>query len=606
MKKCFIPALLAAALILSACGGAGEAAYTPNESPKQSAEVPAEGGAMPDADALFSSRDYETDYDANTAVCITLLGESAECASSAVEISGGEIIINDEGTYILSGTLTDGSVTVNADKTDKIRLVLDNVSINCRGSAAVCVLQADKLFITTAEGSLNSLTNEEGFDSESNVDAVIFSKEDLTLNGLGLLKIGSPTGHGIVSKDSLTLTGGSYEINAAGHGLCGKDDVSIAGGDFAITAGRASVRGDNDDDPSLGSVYILGGSFAINSGENGISSSASVYIAGGSFDICSGGGSAEVTWQQSDFMQMPGGFGGGHGRPDGGVPGERPDGGHMGAFPEGNMPEAGTAAEDESSAKGIKAETELIITGGSFNVDALDDALHSDGSIYIHGGSLQIASGDDAVHAEERLEILDGSIKVSKSYEGLEALHILISGGELELCSQDDGLNAAGGVDQSGFGGRDGRFDPAAGGASDGSIVISGGTLNITAYGDGIDANGSIELIGGYITVCGPNMGDTATLDYDTSAVISGASFIGTGASGMAQTFSEAGQGIIAVRVGNQPAGAEISISGPEGDVLLSYTAPMDFSVIIISTPELIKGESYTVTVGDVSGEITA
>ena len=79
---------------------------------------------------------------------------------------------------------------------------------------------------------------------------------------------------------------------------------------------------------------------------------------------------------------------------------------------------------------------------------------------------------------------------------------------------------------------------PGSSSSPNGTILISGGTIAITAYGDGIDANGTLEITGGYITVCGPTQGDTATLDYDVSGTISGGTFIGTGASGMAQTFS--------------------------------------------------------------------
>ena len=57
---------------------------------------------------------------------------------------------------------------------------------------------------------------------DNNIDAVIFSKSDLTLNGTGSLTITADAGHGIVSKDDLVLTSGTYEINAASHGFSGK------------------------------------------------------------------------------------------------------------------------------------------------------------------------------------------------------------------------------------------------------------------------------------------------------------------------------------------------------------------------------------------------
>ena len=175
------------------------------------------------------------------------------------------------------------------------------------------------------------------------------------------------------------------------------------------------------------------------------------------------------------------------------------------------------------------------------------------------------------------------------------------------------GLNAAGGTDSSGTtGGRDGMFGGGPGGSggmspsSNGSITISGGTLHINASGDGIDANGSLTISGGYTVVVGPTQGDTATLDYDTTAMITGGTFIGTGASGMAQTFSDSEQGVVAVSVGNQSAGTTVTLTDQNGKTLLSVTPELSFAVVILSSPDIVSGETYTITVGSVSGEFEA
>lgn len=189
----------------------------------------------------------------------------------------------------------------------------------------------------------------------------------------------------------------------------------------------------------------------------------------------------------------------------------------------------------------------------------------------------------------------------------MEALQIDIQGGEITLTASDDGLNAAGGTDSSGMtGGRDGRFGGGMSASSNGSIAISGGTLSISASGDGIDANGSVEISGGYITITGPSQGDTSILDYDTSAVITGGTFIGTGASAMAQTFSSSEQGVIAVSTGSQEAGTAVAISDAQGNTVLSYVPEMSFGAVIFSSPDVITGETYTITAGAASGESVA
>ena len=164
-----------------------------------------------------------------------------------------------------------------------------------------------------------------------------------------------------------------------------------------------------------------------------------------------------------------------------------------------------------------------------------------------------------------------------------------------------DGTGAGGKAGSGGMGGNPGSMA-----SSNGSIVISGGTIDITASGDGIDANGSLEITGGYVTVEGPTQGDTATLDYDTTATISGGTFIGTGASGMAQTFSDSNQGVIAVSVGEQSAGTEVIIQDENGDIIVSFEPELSFAVVIVSTPDMVSGETYAVTVGSESGEFEA
>lgn len=242
-------------------------------------------------------------------------------------------------------------------------------------------------------------------------------------------------------------------------------------------------------------------------------------------------------------------------------------------------------------------------------------------NILSNGGTFTVASGDDAFHGEETLTVTAGTIDITESYEGLEALDIRVEGGDITLVASDDGLNAAGGTDSSGTtGGRDGRFGGGPGGNGggtggngggmssswDGSIVISGGSLQINASGDGIDANGSVTISGGYTVVTGPTQGDTATLDYDVSAVITGGTFIGTGASGMAQTFSDSEQGVVSVSTGSQSAGTAVTLADQEGNTLITCTPEESFQVVILSSPDLVSGETYTVTVGKASAEVEA
>ena len=542
-----------------------------------------------DTGDLFSNRDMAGTYDTSDAAVITLNGDSVSCNSRDVHISGTTVTLTDKGTYIISGTLNDGMIIVDTGKDNKVQIVLNGASITSSTSAPIYVRQADKVFITTVEGTENYLANGGEFIAidENSIDATIFSKEDLTLNGFGSLTIESPAGHGVVSKDELTVTGGTYVITTASHGLNGKDNVCIAGGNITIAAGKDGIQADFTEDVTLGFLYISGGTFDISAEGDGISASGVLQIDGGTFDILAGGGSGNASKQQSDNWGAPGGGGGGGGGRPGGS---------------GGGSNSRVTVTESSSMKGIKSGGNMVINGGTFSIDSADDGIHSNINATITGGTFTIASGDDGVHAEEELTISDGNLTVTKSYEGLEALHVLVSGGKISLKASDDGINAAGGNDQSGTGGRD---QGSGGGNSNGSITIAGGDLYISASGDNIDANGSFTVSGGHTVLCGPTQGDTSVLDYDLTGTITGGTVIGTGAVGFGQGFTRNNQGYIFVRV-SASANTAIILTDLDGNVILEETPALGYNVVLISTPELVSGQEYYLKVGSALSKVTA
>ena len=546
---------------------------------------------------MFTERDGKTEYNESKAVTIHLNGTSATASSNSVNISGSRVTITEEATYVISGELTDGMLIVNAKDTAKLQLVFNGVDVTSKTSAALYILEADKVFLTLAEGTTNTLANGGSFVAidDNNIDAALFSKQDLTLNGKGSLTVTSPAGHGIVCKDDLVVTGGTYIVNSSSHGLDANDSVRIANANFTIDAGKDAIHCENTEDTAKGFIYISSGSIKAEAEGDGIAASAYLQIEGGEIDLLIGGGA------QNGDKASSGNYGGFMG------------GGHGGMRPGSSQSSTTTTDENSASMKGIKAVNSLLISGGTFKIDSADDSVHSDVSVTINGGTFELASGDDAIHAEETLTITAGTFNITESYEGLEALNIDVKGGEFKIVASDDGLNAAGGTDSSGTtGGRDGMFGGGkhgmGGGMSsgNGSIIISGGNLYVKASGDGIDANGTLTISGGYTVVTGPTQGDTATLDYDRSAMITGGTFIGTGASGMAQTFSDSEQGVIAVSVGNQSAGTKIVLKDKSGNIIIEHTPELNFAVVILSSPDIKKGETYTITVGSQSGEFEA
>lgn len=574
MKKIKIFVLLMAVMImLSGC--TGNADLEPSET--------ASSAAQTDMSDMFTDRDMEIGYDESTAVSVSLSGDTASCDSDSVQISGSTVTIAVEGTYILSGTLNNGMIIVSVDDAAKVQLVLSGANITSESSAAIYVSQGDKVFITTAANTENTLSNGGQYSAidENNIDSVIFAKSDLTLNGAGTLTVNAKAGHGIVSKDDLALTSGTYNITAASHALSGKDSVRIAAGTFNITSGKDGIHAENADDESLGFVYIADGTFNINSAGDAVSAENYMQINGGEYTLTAGGGSENGESHQ-DSMQP-------FGRPG-----------------ESSSNSATDETDDTASMKGLKAGGDLLLYGGTFNINSADDSIHSNSNIKINGGNYTIATGDDGVHADSNVSITDCTMNITESYEGIEGLNIDISGGDITLKSSDDGLNAAGGNDESGFAGPRTPDSFSETSDSDMYIKISGGTLNIDASGDGIDSNGSLEVSGGKVVLSGPDNGGNGALDYNSEAVITGGVFVATGASQMAQNFSSSStQGTMMVTVNSQQAGSTVTLKDSSGNEIISWEAEKAYDSVIISCPEITEGSEYTLVAGSSTTQIT-
>ncbi|MGI5960012.1 MAG: carbohydrate-binding domain-containing protein [Massiliimalia sp.] len=488
MKKRTILCLFLA--LTFACYGCGTGnSQAANESTSSNITNTAETMSAVSTSEMFTDRDMEIGYDEQTGVPITLSENSISCDSSAVQISGTTATITEEGTYILSGTLTNGMIIIDAEDTDKIQLVLDNAEITSTTSAAIYVKEADKVFVTTAPESNNLVANGGEYLAidDNNIDAAIFSKSDITLNGSGTLTISAAAGHGVVSKDDLALTSGTYTITSAEHGLSGKDSVRISGGTFQIVSGKDGIHAENTDDTSLGFVYLCGGTFDITSEGDGLSAGAYLQIEDGTFAITTGSGSASVSMSSSTANVNP------HGMPE--------------------TESTTTEDTDTVSQKGLKSDGNITISNGTFSLDTADDSIHAGGDILIAQGKFDLRSGDDAVHSDKAVTIQNGSFTIPYCYEGIEGLSVTVENGTFDITSQDDGINAAGGADSSGFGGAQPQQEQFSSN-SDSFIVINGGTFSIISTGDCIDSNGDLTINGGTLNLTCNNSGNTA-LDTD-------------------------------------------------------------------------------------------
>lgn len=620
-RKKLLALFCATALSMTAvagCTGAksstGNVVSSETETNAEETSAQSEAGSYSSAD-MFTERDLAGTYEESGAVYVTLSGDGIIGETDGVAINGQTVTITAEGTYIFSGTLSEGQIVVDADNA-KVQIVFDNVDITCASSAAVYVKSAEKVFVTLAEGSQNTLRNTDEYVAidDNNIDAVIFAKSDLTLNGTGSLTIVSAEGHGIVSKDDLKITGGTYDITAAGHALSGKDSVRIADGTFILTAEKDGIHAENADDEEKGYIYIGDGDFTITSDGDGMDASNIVQIEDGTFDITAGGGAANS--QKTHESDMPGG-------PGGEMPqnGEKPDGEsmqQMGEKPDGeNMPQDTTTDESGTSTKGIKAGGSMYLNGGTYQIDSADDSIHSNANITIADGTYTLATGDDGVHADDALIVNGDTITVTESYEGLEGLTVTINDGTIDITASDDGINTAGGTDQSGFGTFGDHFkgmdsaDDETEETTDNEMwmELNGGYIHILAGGDGVDSNGDLTINGGEIYIDGPSDNGNSAIDYGdrSSAYVNGGTLVAIGSSGMAEGMSDSSkQKVLMVKLGEQMEAGDVVLTDSEGNVIVSYTALKSYDCVIISTAEVESGATYTLITSGTTTEVTA
>lgn len=718
------------AALMTACSDTSAVDDTGTAEAGTANEATAELASLKVEDMItFDEEDRNTEWSAESAVTIELDGANAQINGTGAEAADGSVIITSPGTYVLSGTLSDGQILVDTAEEELVHLVLNGVDITDSDSAAIYSKGAGKTVITLADGTQNKVTDGKTYvyedEASDEPSAAVFAKNDLSINGTGSLSITANYKDGITSKDDLKIVGGTINIDAEDDGIVGRDRLAAENGTVTIKAGGDGMKSTNDEDEDKGIIAITGGTFDIEAENDGIQSEKSLLIDGGTYNLVTGGGSANAEVKTENNPMGQGRMNGNGGMMRGEWNGESaptaPSGTANPSDEASNDEAAGTAnttsanmtstvvtaavtstsastttdtaastsdadnaedtaaAEDEStSAKGIKAGGDMVINGGAFTIDSADDAVHSNQNISITGGEIGIASGDDAVHADLLLSISGGTMDITASYEGLEGADITISGGKTHVISSDDGVNASGtdttsgttdtaaettetpeatgttageaGASasgtpeassaqapetgeaqgtasgeapaagerpaapangempsgtppQGGFGG--GGFGGGMEGNQNAKLTITGGLLTVDAGGDGIDANGSITMTDGTVIVNGPTNSGNGTLDYGSTFDMSGGYLIGAGTSGMAQALSDdSSQLSIAMTYPEtQAAGTLVHLEDSEGNTIITFEPSKDYQFVVISSPDLAKGKSYTLYSGGTSSE---
>ncbi len=328
-------------------------------------------GSALDTTEFFTNRDLKQEVNFSKAIELALR-------------SNAEVVVQEEGIYILSGNFTDTAVIVEAGEEDKIQFVLDNLSISNKSVPAIYVKSADKVYVTTTD-SQNSLQVTQNYapDGGTNLDAVIFSRSDLVLNGTGTLEIVSAKGNGVSSKDDLKITGGTLKITAYADGLEANDSICVYDGKIVVQSREDGLHSENEEDPLSGYIYIRNGVINIAAGDDAIRGNSVVQIDGGDINIETCQEGVEAT-----SIQINGG----------------------------DLVIYATDDGINAAAKTRSMNVAVEINGGNIDVSMANgdtDALDSNGDFTINGGTINVVTPRSSFDVNGQALLLGGNLTVN-------------------------------------------------------------------------------------------------------------------------------------------------------------------------------------------------
>lgn len=353
---------------------------------------------------VYDSDDRNINIGANqSSYHITFDDNNIELSDNSIgKIAGSKITIQKPGNYVISGTLNEGQIIVNSEKSGIVHLIFDGVSITAKNSTPLYIKNSSKTVLTLNKDTNNYLIDSDIYEydniKEGEPDAALFSKGNLTINGSGNLTVSATFNDGITSKKELKIVGSNITVKAKEDGVKSEDYLAIESGTISVSAGGDGLRSTNSNDPSLGYVVIDGGIINMKASNLGIHAETSIKVNNGTVNITS----------KKDGMHAPSNVYVHDGKLDiisgmDGIQGDKSiyiTGGEL------NLTSGGSSI----SGKGIKATEEVNVLGGTILIDSTGNAIHSNQLVNIYDGAIMIQSGADSIYAGESLALNGGDL----------------------------------------------------------------------------------------------------------------------------------------------------------------------------------------------------
>ena len=486
------------------------------------------------------------------------------------EVRDSTYTITKGGIYILTGTFK-GMVCV--DSSDKVKIILNGVSITNDNGPAIYFKNSKKGIIESTKDSTNKLTD--GSDYSVDAKGCVFSNDDLDIQGEGTITINANYNHGIASDDDIKIDGGTINITTIeGDAINANDGVNVKSGSINIEAMGDGINGEKYVEVNYGTV-----------------------------NITTKGEIPEKTNNDAPPMRDFGGE-----RPkipqseNGQQPPETPQGENKKQYfqmqnnkekKSEDTTETTTEDENSESSKGIKSNNLITINGGSIDISSTDHSIKCDNLIIINDGSINLKSDiSKGIKAGGCLFVNGGDIDIDSKDEGIESKStVTINGGNINIKSQDDGINAGGGSGATMMNNvKDG---------DEHQIIVNGGKLVVNAQGDGLDSNGNLCFFGGEIIVNGPTSGGNGSLDSASENIIYGGTLFAIGSAGMIECpKAGSSQNIFNIILDEtQKANSSILIMDSNNKTIYESVSDKEFQNIIFSSPDIKTGNTYTVYV---------
>lgn len=448
IKYKLLTMLMCTALLMSCSTNTGNETPVATNEESENKDVNLNIKTLSESTVEYEDDDFYTNWEDQNPNYINLNNTSASLEGTGAVINESTITINSPGTYVISGTLDDGQIIVDAGSEDVVRLVLNGAEINCSDNAPIFVKSAGKAVISLQDGTENTVSDGSTYvleDAESDEpNAAIFSKDDLTINGTGTLTVNANYNNGIFGKDDLKITGGNIIINSVDDGLLGRDLVAVKDVNITINSDGDGIKSTNDTDADKGIIVLENGEFTITSGADGIQAETSLTIADGKYTI----NSTDDSIHSNNIINIAGG-------------------------------DYSISSEDD----GIHADSSIDISGGTINILKSYEGIES-AVINIYDGDIQLVAQDDGINVAGGN---DGSSVNGRpgqnTFTSSGDYKLNITGGYIYVDAAGDGLDANGSIYMSG-----------------GTVIVNGPTFN----GNGaLDYDQTFEITGGLLIAAG-------------------------------------------------------------------------------------------------------